>query len=174
MPNRRMLLGSTLALFLAGGATRARAQEGTAVIAEGTNRRFSHTITTQADASRIWQLWMDVPGWKNWDKGLKDANVSAPLALGVRGQIIPLSGPAANFHVSAYEEGISYAFATALPLARLIVRRTIVGTNPTRFTHEVSFEGLLAGFWAGRFGPGFRQALPPTMAALAALAAQPA
>ena len=54
--------------------------------------------------------------------------------------------------------------------ARRVVRRSFVGTAPTRFRHKVLFEGFLAGFWAARFGPRFRAELPLTMEALAALA----
>ena len=142
------------------------------VLAEGTNRAFSHTLTTEASPERVWQLWTDATTWKDWDKGLKDAEIDEPFTLGATGRILPLSGPASKFEVVEYVEGQSYAFETRLPFARLTVRRSFVSLNPTTFQHEVSFDGLLAGFWAGRFGPGFRAALPPTMTSLAELAEQ--
>lgn len=139
-------------------------------IAAGTNRAFSHTAATAASPEAVWRLWTDPATWKDWDRGLKDASAEGPLRLGATGRIVPLSGPPARFDVTEYDEGRSYAFATRLPLARLVVRRLFVGTAPTRFRHEVSFEGFLAGFWAAQFGPRFRAELPPTMEALAALA----
>lgn len=141
-----------------------------AVLAEGTNRAFSHTVTTDASSDRVWQLWTDVTTWKDWDKGLKDAKIDEPFALGAKGQILPLSGPSSRFEVVEYVEGQSYTFETRLPLARLIVRRSFVSLDPATFQHEVSFEGFLAVFWASRFGPGFRAALPPTMTSLSELA----
>ena len=140
------------------------------VLAEGTNRAFSHTVTTDAPSEHVWQLWTDTTTWKDWDKGLKDAEIDEPFALGAKGQILPLSGPSSRFEVVEYVEGQSYAFETRLPFARLTVRRSFVSLNPTTLQHEVSFEGALAGFWASRFGPGFRAALPPTMTSLADLA----
>ena len=139
-------------------------------LAQGTNRAFSHTVATKASAEAVWRLWTDVSTWKDWDKGLKDAELEGPIAQGARGRIMPLSGPASRFEVTEFTEGSSYAFETRLPFARLIVRRSFVSREPVVFRHEVSFEGALAGFWAGRFGPGFRAQLPPTMEALAVLA----
>lgn len=142
----------------------------TAPLAAGSNRAFHHEVTTRATPEAVWAVWMNVPGWGRWDAGLKSASSPAPLALGVTGRIVPHNGPASRFVVSQFSVGKSHAFETALPLARLTVRRTIIGTDPTVIRHDVSFSGLLAGFWAARFGPSFRQALPPTMARLVALA----
>ncbi|MEM6538265.1 MAG: SRPBCC family protein [Pseudomonadota bacterium] len=138
--------------------------------AAGTNRAFFHEVKTSAAASDIWRLWTDVSSWKEWDKGLKDAELDGSFGVGARGRIVPLSGPTARFYVTEYMEGISYAFETSLPLARLEVRRSFVSISPTVFRHDVTFKGFLGSFWSGRFGPGFRQALPPTMEAIAELA----
>lgn len=143
------------------------------MIAAGTNKAFSHTQTTTAPPDAIWALWTDVSTWKAWDKGLKDAVMKGPMQLGANGTIVSLSGPNPGFKVTEYNDGVSYAFVTNLPLAKLTVRRTLLGTQPTTFRHDVSFSGLFGGVWASRFGPTFRAALPPTMEALAALAEAP-
>ncbi len=137
---------------------------------EGTNRAFSYEVTTTAPVDRIWTLWTDVSTWQQWDQGLRDAELSEPMRNGAKGKIIPLSGPSASFTVTAFDPQQSYTFVTNLPLAKLTVRRTIVGTSPTRFRHDVSFSGPMGGIFANRFGPRFRAALPPTMRAIAALA----
>jgi uncharacterized protein YndB with AHSA1/START domain len=139
-------------------------------LAEGTNRAFSHEVTTDAPPDAVWALWTDASTWKDWDKGLKSAEHEGEMKAGSKGRIIPLDGPAAGFTVTAVEPGKSYAFRTGLPLATLTVSREITGTAPTRFRHSVSFSGPLAGYWSGQFGPGFRAALPPTMETLAAMA----
>lgn len=136
----------------------------------GDNKSFSYEVTTTASLAAIWALWTDVTTWKQWDKGLKDATADRPFALGVRGKITPLSGPSSSFEITEFESQRSYTFVTGLPLAKLTVRRVIIGTKPTRFRHEVSFSGALGGTWAKRFGPSFRAALPPTMRTLAKLA----
>jgi hypothetical protein len=143
------------------------------VIAAGTNQAFSHEVTTSGPPSAVWAVWTDVAGWGRWDKGLKSASLDGPFVTGARGTLTPLSGPNARFVVREVRQGVSYRFTTALPLASLSVTRTIVSSGqnaPTVFRHDVRFDGLLGGFWAKRYGPGFRAALPPTMAGVAALA----
>lgn len=140
-------------------------------IAAGTDRVFHHDLTTTASPAAIWRMWMDVSDWGRWDLGLRSASSAAPLKAGVMGRLLPLSGPASNFAVTEFVPGITYAFATSLPLATLTVRRTIVAISPqTVIRHDVAFSGPLAGFWAARLGPGFRAALPPTMQRLAGIA----
>jgi hypothetical protein len=142
-------------------------------IATGTNQAFYHEVTTTAPPSAVWAVWTDVAGWGRWDKGLKSASLVGPFESGARGTLTPLSGPNARFVVREVRQGISYRFTTALPLASLSVTRTIVSSGqnaPTVFRHDVRFDGLLASFWAKRFGPGFRAALPPTMVGISTLA----
>jgi hypothetical protein len=140
------------------------------LVADGNNKVFRYDVTTAASPAAVWAVWMDVAGWGRWDLGLESARSEGALAAGVKGQIVPRSGPASRFRVTAFVPLQSYAFETALPLAKLTVRRAIVGTAPTVIRHEVRFSGLLAGVWAGRFGPSFRAALPPTMHKLVTIA----
>lgn len=138
--------------------------------AAGTDRAFSYEVTTTAPPESVWALWTDVSTWKTWDKGLKDAELSEPMRRGSKGKIISLSGQPASFTVTRFDPKRSHTFVTDLPSAKLTVRRTITGTSPTRFRHEVSFSGAMAVTFAKQLGPGFRKALPPTMRAIAALA----
>jgi hypothetical protein len=41
--------------------------------AQQTNYHFKHTDSTQVSSEKIWRVWVDVPNWKQWDKGLKEA-----------------------------------------------------------------------------------------------------
>ena len=161
-----------LALVVASGAP-AKFQDAAPVndvAVQGTNQAFSYEVTTAAPPSAIWALWTDVSSWKLWDKGLRDATADRPLASGVQGEIISLSGTSSRFSITEFSPQNSYTFVTDLPQAKLTIRRIITGANPTRFRHEVSFSGEKGASWAERFGPRFRAALPPTMEALAQLA----
>jgi Polyketide cyclase / dehydrase and lipid transport len=147
------------------------------VIAAGTNHAFYHEVTTSAPPNAVWAVWTDVAGWGRWDKGLKSASLDGPFVTGARGTLTPLSGPNARFVVREVRQGESYRFTTALPFASLSVTRTIVSSGvssgqnaSTVFRHDVRFDGLLGGFWAKRYGPGFRAALPPTMVGISTLA----
>ncbi len=139
-------------------------------MAEGTNRRFRHSVKTTAPRAAIWQLWAEPATWGAWDRGLRSAAASGPLGPGVTGTIVDLAGRRASFRITEWHPGEVYAFATRLPLARLHVRRAFLPGPATRLMHEVHFSGPLAPLWARALGPGFRRALPPTMAELVRLA----
>lgn len=138
--------------------------------AQGSKGHFRYQLETSASPEAIWDVWMDVAGWKNWDLGLEDAR-SGPLGLHVEGTVVPRSGPEAKFVVTEFDETKhTYAFQNNLPGGRLTVRRTVVSTSPTVIEHEVEFSGLTGWLFAQLLGGGFRQALPPTMHKLAAIA----
>lgn len=141
-------------------------------IAQGANARFFHEVETRAAPERIWFLWTTPQTWRLWDQGLADAEFSGPFVVGATGRIVPKSGPKTRFRVTALQELRFYAFETSLPLARLVVERSIISRDPTLIRHDVSFKGAFGAVWASLFGPDFRKALPPTMDELVRLAGE--
>jgi len=138
------------------------------MIAPGSNDDFHFTVgTTNPDG--VWDLWTKPSTWQNWDKGLKSASLDGPMVVGSVGQLIPVSGPATTFTVVALQPRHSYAFETRLPGSTLRVERAF-SKDRTAFTHRVKFSGLSAFLFARILGPGFRMALPHTMAKLRTLA----
>lgn len=140
------------------------------LIAEGTNRAFSHSIQTSVQPQAVWRLWSSPSTWRDWDLGLKDATLDGAFAVGAAGELTPKSGPKSRFKITAFERGRNYTFATTLPFAQLEITRAILSVSPTVFEHKVTFKGPLAGLWARLFGPGFRRDLPPTMARIVQIA----
>ena len=129
------------------------------------NKHFSHTLATTAKPEVIWDIWIDVPNWKSWDKGLQGATIIGDFKLGAKGTIVSNDGRTSKWKVVAFEAGQSYTFKTSLPLGGLYVKRTLeVNNNETYFTHEVWFKGLTAGIFAKLFGGEFRALLPEVMA----------
>lgn len=129
-----------------------------------TNKHFSNTLETTATASEIWEIWTDVPNWKNWDIGLKDASLAGNFTLKAKGKILSLEGKKSNFKIVAYEKGKSYTFKTNLPFGGVYVKRYLSLKNgKVFFTHEVWFSGLAGGVFAKRFGPNFKKMLPTAM-----------
>ncbi|MEL7427607.1 MAG: polyketide cyclase, partial [Bacteroidota bacterium] len=53
----------------------------TAQDSEPTNKHFWYSLPTTASAEQIWQVWTDVPNWKNWDTGLQDATLEGDFML---------------------------------------------------------------------------------------------
>jgi hypothetical protein len=143
------------------------------VIAAGTNTKFSHTITVAAAPEHIWQIWMNVAHWPSWDTPLISASSREPLAVGVRGKVIPRQGMTSHFKVITFEEHTRYAFDTALPGATLRIHRFLSASgNSTTFTHEVEFLGINAWLFSRLLGPGFRKILPRVMNNIEAQALQ--
>jgi hypothetical protein len=143
-------------------------------VTKGSTRNFGHCLETTAAPQAIWSLWTTPSTWQMWDLGLKSAKLEMPFVAGAIGSILPKSGPSSKFSVTRVEDGRRCTFVTALPLASLVVDRslTTLANGKTRITHEVSFSGPFAALWAMVFGPSFMRDLPPTMERLAALACE--
>ena len=139
--------------------------------AQESNYHFSHTESTTASAARIWQVWTDVPNWKQWDKGLKEAILEGEFAIGAKGKLIPDKGPKSKFVVTEMKPGESYTFKTRIPFGWLIIKRYLRNKDGvTRFTHEVEFTGILKKALGKNPGKRYRAMLPEVMQAIAALA----
>lgn len=162
---RLVVVATLLAVPLALSAQTAP-PAGQARLAPGTDQAFGYEMATTASPKAVWGVWMDVDAWKDWDLGLADAegSVSEPGASGV---VIGADGRRSPFTVIEHDEGRSYAFSTALPNGALVVRRSIVGTDPTVIRHDVLFEGEGGVAMSSTLGPIFRAALPPTVEAVA-------
>jgi len=139
--------------------------------AQQSNDHFSNTVQTKASPEAIWKIWTDVPNWKQWDAGLKEASIDGVFTEGAKGKLVPDKGPKSKFVVTSFEEGKSYTFKTRIPLGWLVVeRRLTVNQNLTQFTHEVRFTGLLKEPLGNSFGKRYRALLPEAMEKIKKLA----
>ena len=147
-----------LLILLAGIEATAQAPQ------KSTNKHFSHQLETKVDPHKIWQVWIDVSNWQEWDIGLKNAEMESPLALGKKGVITSLEGRKSRFKIVAFQAGQSYTFRTKLLFSNLYVKRYLSHKDGKVFlTHEVWFKGLTAGLFARQFGSRFRNMLPQVM-----------
>lgn len=138
---------------------------------EQSNSHFWHTEETIASPEKIWDIWTDVPHWKDWDTGLQDAMIDVPFELDAKGVIISLEGRKSTFKIVEFVAGKTYTLRTKLPLGSLYVKR-ILKTNGmnTEFTHEVWFKGVTKGIFAKAFGARFRELLPEVLQNVKAIA----
>lgn len=136
----------------------------TSAEAQQTNYHFSHTDSTQASSDKIWQVWTDIPNWKQWDKGLKEAILDGNFEVGAKGELIPDKGPKSKFIISEIEQNKSYTFKTKIPFGWLIIKRTLeVKNGYTHFTHDVQFTGLLKKVLGKKLGKKYRAMLPEVL-----------
>ncbi len=132
--------------------------------AQQSNYHFSHTDSTTATSEKIWQVWTDVPNWKQWDKGLKEANLEGEFKVGTKGKLIPDNGPKSKFIISELVPNKSYTFKTKIPFGWLIIKRTLeVKEDRTFFTHDVEFTGFLKKILGNKLGKNYREMLPSVL-----------
>ncbi|MEO0528833.1 MAG: polyketide cyclase [Bacteroidota bacterium] len=140
---------------------------------EQTNKHFWHTEKTIASAGKIWKIWTDVPKWKDWDVGLKNASITGNFELGTKGKIVSLEGRTSKFKVVEFKKGRYYTFKTNLPFGGLYVKRYLEEKKGSLyFTHEVWFKGLTARAFSKKFGSEFRKMLPEVMLKIKEIAEQ--
>ncbi|MBL0313612.1 MAG: SRPBCC family protein [Holophagaceae bacterium] len=133
-----------------------------------------HTLETTALPGNIWTLWMDVPGYKDWDEGIEWAKLGGEFKVGASGELKPTGGRVAVFTITEMVEGHSFSDSTPLPFAQLRFHHALEPTAMgTRLTHRIEVEGPLAWIWAQVLRPAFRANLPASMRKLARLAEGP-
>lgn len=139
--------------------------------AQQTNYHFSHTDSTTASSDKIWQVWTDVPNWKQWDKGLKEAFLDGEFVVGTKGKLIPDKGPKSKFVISELLPNKSYTFKTKIPFGWLIIKRTLeVKEGKTFFTHDVQFTGFLKKILGNKLGKNYRAMLPSVLSEIKLIA----
>jgi hypothetical protein len=139
--------------------------------AQQTNYHFFHTDSTIATSDKIWQVWTDVTNWKQWDKGLKEAELDGQFLIGTKGKLIPDKGPKSKFVISELVPNQSYTFKTKIPFGWLIVNRTLeVKDGKTFFTHDVQFTGLLKKILGNKIGKRYRAMLPSVLSEIKLIA----
>lgn len=139
--------------------------------AQQTNYHFSHTITTSATTTQIWQIWTDVPNWKVWDTGLRDAKLNGIFMNGAKGKIQPDKGPKSTFIIENVQENKSYLLKTRIPFGWLIIHRSMeMKGGKLNFTHEVQFTGILKKIIGNKIGKRYRHLLPSVMENIKAIA----
>ncbi|MCC5611285.1 SRPBCC family protein [Nostoc sp. CHAB 5834] len=134
----------------------------TQTVAQQSNTHFSHTVKTTAAPELIWRIWTDVPGWKEWDEGLKGAELNGSFTALTRGTLLPARGPKSKFVL--IEVIPNQTYKTKLPLGALYVKRYLTTQRgETTFTHEVWLTGVTKGVFGRALGRNYRKILPGVM-----------
>jgi len=136
-----------------------------------TNYHFRYTDSTTASSDKIWQVWTDVPNWKQWDKGLKEAYIEGDFIVGTKGKLIPDKGPKSKFMITELLPNLSYTFKTKIPFGWLIIKRAVEEKEgKTFFTHDVEFTGLLKKVFGNLLGKKYRTMLPEVLSEIKKIA----
>lgn len=132
---------------------------------------FEHTETTSATPAQLWARYAEPATWPEWDHETASVTVEGPMAVGTRGKLKPVKGPAASFIFTEVAPEVGFTDVSRLPLARLTLAHHIEPTDTgSRFTHCVTITGPLAPLFARVIGTTIAAGLPTAMRALGRLA----
>ncbi|MBI4396999.1 MAG: SRPBCC family protein [Elusimicrobia bacterium] len=135
---------------------------------------FQHSVQTTASPEKVFRIYENVKGWKDWDKGLKDSRLEGALEAGVRGTVVPAGGPAIQLEIIEVIKDQSFSDVSRLPLCLLRFDHSLKRAGPsTEITHKVTFTGPLSFLFGRIIGNKMRKSLPETMAGLKKRAEQP-
>lgn len=104
-----------------------------------------HSITVQAAAARIFQLYQDVAGWHTWDPDTRQASIAGPFAVGTQGSLTPTQGNTVPMLITRVEPDACFTVESRIPLFRMVFEHELQPQGAAvRVTHRVSFSGLLS------------------------------
>lgn len=128
------------------------------------NYHFRYTIGINCSKIAAWQLLIKVSDWKVWDTELKEAFIFDEFGLGVKGELIPRTGPKLKFEITDYLEGTSYTFKTKMPVGYLVIKRKLtLKAGLIYFTDDIQFTGFLKSVFGILLGKNFQSVLPEVM-----------
>jgi len=132
---------------------------------------FEHAETTSAAPEQLWARYQDATTWPEWDHEIASVTVQGPMAVGTRGTLKPVKGPATPFIFSEVSPHVGFTDVSRLPLARMTFSHQIEPTpTGSRFVHRVTISGPLSPLFARVIGRNVAAGLPVSMQALARLA----
>jgi len=130
-----------------------------------------HTETTSASPAQLWARYAEPTTWPEWDHETAAVTVQGRVAVGTRGTLKPVKGPATPFTFTEVTPEVGFTDVSRLPLARLTFTHLIVPTpTGSRFTHRVTINGPLSPLFARVIGRTIAAGLPTAMRQLARLA----
>ena len=131
-----------------------------------------HAVTTNATPAQVWARYADPSTWPEWDAAVERVTLQGPFAVGSRGTLKAVGGPATRFTLTEVVPDVGFTNVTRLPLARLVFRHQIEATaTGSQLSHIVTFSGPLSSLLGRVIGTGLARELPGAMNALALLAA---
>ncbi|MEX1263191.1 MAG: SRPBCC family protein [Actinomycetota bacterium] len=104
--------------------------------------RHARTVRIGAPAAEVWSALVDVESWPAWASQFRrlERLDGGPLAPRSCVRIRPNGMPAAIWHVTEYEEGRSFTWASSLAPGVLITGGHVVSSDGTRTHSEFSLE----------------------------------
>lgn len=126
-----------------------------------------HSITIQAAAARVFQLYQDVAGWHTWDPDTRQASIAGPFAVGTRGSLTPTQGNTVPMLITRVEPDACFTVESRIPLLRMVFEHELRPQGAAvHVTHRVRFSGLLSLVLGPLLIRRLNRGLPVTLATL--------
>ena len=133
-----------------------------------------HSLETDSPQGSVWQRWVDVGTWPEWDRSLESSSLEGPFQAGTRGRLLLQNSRRLAFTIASVDPGQGFLLETTFPGTRLHMdHRLEASPRGTRIILEIRMEGWLAWLHARRLGASLQERLPPALRALARIAERP-
>ena len=128
------------------------------------------SIETSASPARVWQLFVDVARWKDWNAGIEKIEIHGPFANGTTFTMQPPGQDVITSKLIDVKPNEGFTDETVVDDTRVIVSHRLV-TLPSGRT-KIIYSTEITGPAADEFGPMVTSDFPEVLAALKRLAEQ--
>ena len=130
--------------------------------------RGEYAVETSATAETIWNIFRDVPGWKNWNAGIEQIDIDGPFAAGTWFTMKPPGEEALRSQLIEVRENACFIDETRVGdlVIKVAHRVETIGPARTRVVYAVDANGPQAA----EIGPAVASDFPDVLARLAKLA----
>ena len=128
------------------------------------------SIETSASPARVWQLFVDVARWKEWNAGIEKIEIHGPFANGTTFTMQPPGQDVITSKLIDVKPNEGFTDETVVDDTRVIVSHRLV-TLPSGRT-KIIYSTEITGPAADEFGPMVTSDFPEVLAALKRLAEQ--
>lgn len=132
-----------------------------------------YTATADASASAVWAIWSDVNNWTQWDKGIAQAQISAPFQAGNSFSLTPQGAESIQVQLKTVTQGQEFSGEAVLPFGLIRNLHRVQSLGPkSEITHEIQAEidEDSAGFFGKEIWPHMQSGLPESVRNIIALA----
>jgi hypothetical protein len=100
------------------------------------------------DVTRLWEVWIDVDRWSEWQQDIDEARLEGAFAAGSRFTLKPTGGPRVKIEILEVEPNRRFTDLTRFPLARMYgVHEFIPRDGAVEIRTTIKVEGPLAFIW---------------------------
>jgi hypothetical protein len=119
------------------------------------------SMEVNASEDRIWQLWVNVERWKDWDDSVEFSNINGRFENGTTGTLKSVNGPKSRFCLTDVVVNRSFTSRTRLPLCTLdFIHELVKDDNGLKIKHSIKMYGLSTFIFKNIIGKNAAKGLP--------------